>query len=113
LMTRGGPGYSWWYSAQTLRFVVVIQRVGHGESGVLAVTVFTEAVAPIPSEEDERPLPTPLLESTPADSVTLVFSDNPDARWREICELIDNTLAAALTSFVQQLGETESTCAPS
>ncbi|MGH3550459.1 MAG: Fic family protein [Pseudonocardiaceae bacterium] len=101
---------SWWTRLhlvvldQTLRFVIAIQRVGPGETGVLAVTVFAEAVAPLPSEDDERPLPTPLFESTPADSVTLVFSDEPDARWREVCELIDDTLAAALASFAQQLG---------
>jgi hypothetical protein len=101
---------SWWTRLhlvvldQTLRFVVVIQRVGPGETGVLAVTAFAEALAPRASEDDERPLPTPLFESTPADSVTLVFSDDPDARWREVCELIENTLAAALDSFAQQLG---------
>ncbi|MGH3774051.1 MAG: Fic family protein [Pseudonocardiaceae bacterium] len=101
---------SWWTRLhlivldQTLRFVVVIQRVGPGETGVLAVTVFAEALAPRASEYDERSLPTPLLESTPADSVTLVFSDDPDTRWREVCELIDNTLAAALDKFAQQLG---------
>jgi Fic family protein len=39
---------SWWTRlhlvvfSQTLRFVTVIQRVGHGESGVLAVTIFAE-----------------------------------------------------------------------
>lgn len=44
---------SWWtllqlvVLGQTLRFVVVIQRVGHGESGVLAVTVFAEALGQI------------------------------------------------------------------
>jgi len=101
---------SWWTRLhlvvfnQTLRFVVVIQRVGPGETGVLAVTVFAEALAPRASEDDERPLPTPLFESTPADSVTLVFSDDPEARWHEVCELIENTLAAALASFAQQLG---------
>ncbi|MGH4009975.1 MAG: hypothetical protein ACRDTH_17790 [Pseudonocardiaceae bacterium] len=78
---------SWWSRLhltvldETLRFVVVIQRVGPGETGVLAVTVFAESVTPRTSEDDERPLPTPLFESTPTDSVTLVFSDDPDARW--------------------------------
>ncbi|PZS40475.1 MAG: hypothetical protein DLM62_02735 [Pseudonocardiales bacterium] len=101
---------TWWTRlqlvvlGQTLRFVVVIQRVGHGESGVLAVTVFAEVVPPRTSEDDDRPLPTPLLRSTPPDSVTLVFSDDPEARWVEACELIDNTLAAAVASFAQQLG---------
>lgn len=101
---------SWWARlhltvlGETLRFVVVIQRVGRGETGVLAVTVFAESVTPRPSENDERPLPTPLIESTPTDSVTLVFSDEPDARWVEVCELIDRTLAAAVTTFARQLG---------
>lgn len=101
---------SWWTRLhltvldETLRFVVVIQRVGPGETGVLAVTVFSESVAPRLSENDERPLPTPLLESTPTDSVTLVFSDDPAARWVEVCELIDRTLAAAVARFAQQLG---------
>lgn len=101
---------SWWTRlhltvlGETLRFVVVIQRVGPGETGVLAVTVFAESVTPRPSEDDERPLPTPLIESTPTNSVTLVFSDDPDARWVEVCELIDSTLAAAVAKFAQQLG---------
>ncbi|MGH3821425.1 MAG: Fic family protein [Pseudonocardiaceae bacterium] len=101
---------SWWTRlqlvvlGQTLRFVVVIQRVGHGESGVLAVTVFAEAVAPRTSDDDDRPLSTPLFRSTPADSVTLVFSDDPVQRWTEVGELIDRTLAAAVTTFAQQLG---------
>ncbi|MGH3765084.1 MAG: Fic family protein [Pseudonocardiaceae bacterium] len=101
---------SWWTRlqlavlGQTLRFVVVIQRVGHGESGVLAVTVFAESVAPRTSDDDDRPLPTPLFRSTPADSVTLVFSDDPLQRWAEVGELIDRTLAAAVTTFAQQLG---------
>ncbi len=101
---------SWWARLHltilgaTLRFVVVIQRVGPGDTGVLAVTVFAESVTPRPSENDERPLPTPLIESTPTDSVTLVFNDDPDARWAEVCELIDNALAAAVATFAQQLG---------
>ncbi len=101
---------SWWARlhltvlGETLRFVVVIQRVGPGETGVLAVTVFAESVTPRPSENDERPLPSPLIESTPTDSVTLVFNDNPDARWVEVCELIDHALAAAVAKFAQQLG---------
>ncbi len=101
---------SWWTRlhltvlGETLRFVVVIQRVGPGETGVLAVTVFAESVTPRTSEDDELLLPTPLIESTPTNSVTLVFSDDPDARWVEVCELIDNTLAAAVAKFASQLG---------
>ena len=104
-LTKG----SWWTRLhlsvlnEILRFVVAIQRVGHGETGVLVVTVFAEALAQRASEDD-RSLPTPLLRFTPADSVTLVFSDDSDARWVEISELIDNTLAAAVARFAQQLG---------
>ncbi|MGH3937489.1 MAG: Fic family protein [Pseudonocardiaceae bacterium] len=100
---------SWWTRlhlvvlGETLRFVVAIQRVGRGEVGVLAVTVFAESVSPRTLEED-RSLPIPLLRSTPADSVTLAFSDDPDARWPEILELLDSTLAAAVAKFAQQLG---------
>ncbi len=101
---------SWWTRLhlvvfeQTLRFVVAIQRVGQGETGVLAVTVFAEAIAPRASEDDDRSLPAPLLRSTPADSVTLAFSDDPDERWIEVCELADHSLAAAVAKFAQQLG---------
>jgi len=104
-LTKG----SWWTRLhlrvlnEILRFVVAVQRVGHGETGVLAVTVFAEALAQHASEDD-RSLPTPLLRFTPTDSVTLVFSDDPDARWVEISELIDSTLAAAVARFAQQLG---------
>jgi hypothetical protein len=101
---------SWWARLhlvvfeQTLRFVVAIQRVGQGETGVLAVTVFAEAIAPRTSDDDDRSLPTPLLRSTPADSVTLAFSDDPDERWVEVRELVDHALAAAIARFAQQLG---------
>jgi Fic family protein len=107
--TNLGKG-SWWARlhlsvlGETLRFVVAIQRVGHGETGVLAVTVFAEELVARGTEDDDRPLPTVLFNSTPSDSVTLVFGDNPDVRWVEICELVDGTLAAAVASFAQRLG---------
>ncbi len=102
-------GGSWWSRLHlsvlgaTLRYVVAVQKVGHGDTGVLAVTVFAESLPPR-DENDERSLPTPLLRSTPNDSVTLVFSDVPDARWDEIRVLVDRTLAAAVARFAQQLG---------
>lgn len=101
---------SWWTRLQlvvlsrALRFVAAIQRVGRGETGVLAVTVFAEAIPAPGAREDEETLPIPLFESTPTDSVTLVFSDEPDARWPEVRELIERTLAAALAKFGEQLG---------
>lgn len=88
----------------TLRYGAVIQKVGHGESGVLAVTAFAESLPPRDIDDEERPLPQPVLRSSPSDSVTLVYGDDSESHWREICALLDSTLAAAVASFAQQLG---------
>ncbi len=103
-------GGSWWSRlnltvlGSTLRYVVAVQKVGQGDTGVLAVTAFAESPPPRDADNDDRPLPTSLLDVTPNDSVTIVFSDSPDARWPEIEQLIDHTLAAAVPRFAQQLG---------
>lgn len=100
---------TWWtrlhltVTRQTLRFVACVQRVGHGESGVLALTVFAEVVPPA-SEPGDRSLPTVIRRSSPTDSVTLIYGDDPDARWDECAELLDRGLAAALANFVDRLG---------
>jgi len=101
---------SWWsrlhltVDGMTMRYVVAIQRVGHGDTGVLAVTVFAETLPSRTSDTNDRALPAPLLRSTPNDSVTLVFSDEPASRWDEVEDLINRTLAPAVSGFAQQLG---------
>jgi hypothetical protein len=101
---------SWWTRLHltvfgaTLRYVVAIQKVGHGDTGVLAFTVFAESLPARDGDTDNRSLPVPLFRSNPDDSVTLVFSDEPDARWDEIRDLVERTLAAAVDHFGQQLG---------
>lgn len=101
---------SWWTRlhlnvlGSTMRYVVAVQRVGHGDTGVLAVTAFAEALPPREAEGEDRSLPTPLLKSSPNDSVTLVFGDDPDSRWDELRALIDTTMAAAVAKFAQGLG---------
>ena len=101
---------TWWTRlhltvlGQTLRYVAIVQRVGHGESGVLALTAFAEILIPSSAPEEPRPLPRSVLRSGPRDSVTLVYGDDPDARWTECCELLDRGLAAALAAFAQGLG---------
>jgi hypothetical protein len=87
-----------------LRYVVVIQKVGRGETGVLAVTVFAESVIDTKEFETERTLPTPLIELAPSDSVNLFHSDKPDDRWEDVHALIERTSAAATGSFLQLLG---------
>jgi Fic family protein len=100
---------SWWVRLHlrilgiTLRYVAVVQKVGHGETGVLALTCFAE-ILPRP-DGDERPdaeQPLSVLTLTSADSVTLVHTDEVAARWPEIEDLVDRTLAAA----VAELGAT-------
>jgi hypothetical protein len=101
---------SWWTRlklvvlGQELRYVVAIQKVGHGETGVLALTTFGELIA----EEDSGP-PDGDRESMPAftssdhDSVTFVYRDEANARWPEAAEVIERTLAAALDAFGRHL----------
>jgi Fic family protein len=105
---------SWWTRlhltvlGQTMRYVVAVQKVGHGETGVLAVTSFAERLLPRsePDETDSEPAPIPeqLLTLSSNDSVTLVHTDTAEERWREIAELIDQTLAAAVDEFGRKLG---------
>lgn len=97
---------SWWTRlrlvvlGQELRYVVAIQKVGHGETGVLALTTFGELIA----EEDSGPpdgdrQSLPAFTSSDHDSVTFVYSDEANARWEEAAEVIERTLAAALDAF--------------
>lgn len=101
---------SWWVRlrlvvlGQHLRYVVAVQKVGHGETGVLAVTTFAELVPPREGEGHEPSLPTPLLTTTSADSVTLVHTDAVDSRWLEVRDLVESTLAAAVAEFGRRLG---------
>lgn len=101
---------TWWANlrlillGQQLRFGTVTQKVGQGETGVLAVTVFAEAVPSRRNEEDSvRPQFTVLLRPTEAESATVVYTDTIEDRWPEICGLIDRTLAAAVAHFAEGL----------
>ncbi len=73
-----------------MRYVVALQKVGHGVTGVtgvtgvLAVTVFSERLLP-KSEADEvdaepSPIPERLLTLSSNDSVTLVHTDTVEER---------------------------------
>jgi Fic family protein len=98
---------SWWSSmhvnvlGQSLRFLVIIQKVGHGDLGVLAVTTYAEVL-----ERDQQQGSSEFrraFEPSPKDSVTLVYTNGPEDRWPEVAELIDRTLSTALKFFVDQL----------
>ena len=101
---------SWWVRlglrtlGQELRYVITIQKVGHGETGVLAITVFAELVPTRSDNEGERSLPIPLFAPTSADSVTLTEKESVDDRWSEICDFVERTLAASVAEFSRSLG---------
>jgi Fic family protein len=99
---------TWWtllrltVFGQTLRYVAVIQKVGRGEVGVLAATVFAELVEPHGDDESVRP--TPVLTATPDDSLTLLYTESVDGRWPDMHDFVDRTLAAAIDTFSRSLG---------
>jgi Fic family protein len=101
---------TWWVRlrlavlGQDLRFVGAIQKVGRGETGVLAVTAFAELVPPHTDEDEERSFPTPVLHPQSGDSVTLVQSETAETRWPEVQAFLDRMLAAAVAEFGQGLG---------
>lgn len=88
-----------------LRYAVVVQRVGRGDTGVLAMTVFAETITESGSgtESEELAAPVPAIRLTAKDSITLLYSDNIDDRWTEISEAIDRTLSAAIVTFASGL----------
>ncbi|MBC8091078.1 MAG: Fic family protein [Pseudonocardia sp.] len=98
---------AWWshlrirIAGQTMRYVAVVQKVGHGETGVLALTVFAEAISEVLA--GDRPSALSLIESTAAETATFVYGDDPDARWDDVCGLLDRTLAASIATFTQSL----------
>jgi hypothetical protein len=102
---------SWWVQLklrvldQTLRYVAAVQKVGRGETGVLALTVFAEL---LPSEEEKEAAsnglePTSVFTPTTEDSVTFVLSDTVDRRWPEAADLLERTLSAAVDTLARGL----------
>ncbi|BCJ56789.1 hypothetical protein Jiend_02110 [Micromonospora endophytica] len=99
---------SWWVQlrltvlGQAMRHVVAVQKVGRGETGVLAVTAFAESVENHTPSEPPRHVP--LLNPGPDDSVTLIYTDSATDRWQEVCEFVDQALAASIAGFSNSLG---------
>jgi hypothetical protein len=98
---------SWWTRLQlsvfdqTLRYLAAVQKVGRGETGVLAVTVYAELQN---RDQDGQSWFEPALELAPEDSVTLLHSDSVDERWPEVEDLVNRTLAAAVSELGKRLG---------
>ncbi|MFF5264242.1 Fic family protein [Actinomadura viridis] len=103
-------GGAWWATlrvealGERLRFLAAIQKVGHGDSGLLALTVYAELVHPGPDESSTASGPEPALELSPTDSVTLSYSEDITERWQEMEDLLRQKLREATINFVERLG---------
>ena len=103
-------GGSWWTRLQLvvfgdrLRFIAAVQKVGHGETGLLAVTVYAERVHPESDDISSIAEPESILDISPTDSVTLAYNDIPNERWPEVEELLRRKLREAVEYFVERLG---------
>lgn len=101
---------TWWTQlrlsvlGEALRFVVVTQKVGQGETGVIALTVFSESVPVVMDDQPDlaRQYRT-LLKGSEAETATFVSSDDVDSRWAEVADIMDRTLAATISRFIEGL----------
>lgn len=84
-----------------LRFLVFVQKVGHGETGVLALSVLAEFVEG--RDDDGRPLFSTALEILPQDSLTFTTGEDIAARSPELDEVLERTLALSVDALGQRL----------
>lgn len=103
-------GGTWWTRLQLeargerLRFIAAVQKVGHGETGVLAVTTYAELIHPASGETPAGGETEPVLDLSPTDAVTFAYNDSPGERWQEVEDLLRQMLHAAVGRFVDSLG---------
>jgi Fic family protein len=88
---------------QTLRYLVFLQKVGPGETGVLTLTTYAEIMSGR-YEDDARPDPEVAVVSTPTETVTWAYTDTADSQWESVTHVLDATLASALARFTTALG---------
>jgi Fic family protein len=97
---------TWWsclsilVNGKKMKFVAVVQKVGHGESGVLAVTVSAEEyfASSENSASDERSYDD-LLRVSSTDWVNMSSETPVHEVWPEVKAFIDKMLFAALAEF--------------
>ncbi len=98
---------SWWAQlrldvlGQRLRYLVFIQKVGHGETGVLTLTIFAEIIED--SGDEERDTAEQIAISSPTESVTWTYSDGVNAHWGRVEDLLDESLMVVLDRFSASL----------
>jgi hypothetical protein len=99
---------TWWVQLRLdalgdrLRYLAAVQKVGYGETGFLAVTVYAELAHPGPDEV--QPVAEPVLHLGPIDSVALAYTDDLAERWPEVEDLLRRTLLDATEYLIEGLG---------
>ena len=99
----------WWTRLQVvafeqkLRYLVFLQKVGRGETGVLTLTVYAEIMGTDHNEESAA-VADPVVVSSPTETVTWTWTDSPDTLWTSVADVLDTTLASALAKFTSGLG---------
>lgn len=86
---------------QRLRYLVFLQKVGHGETGVLTLTIFAEIVEDSGDEAQETA--EQIAISSPTESVTWTYDDDVNAHWDRVEELLDASLMVVLDRFSANL----------
>ena len=102
---------TWWLSlrlnilSESLRYLVILQKVGHGETGVLALSVVAQLIeAPNPDEPESRPAFSPALELRRVDSLTFTAGEPIERRFPELDEVLERTLSLSLDVLGHRLG---------
>ncbi|MDT3397150.1 Fic family protein [Streptomyces sp. B1866] len=101
---------SWWVRihlrvrGQLLRFIAAVQKVGRGETGVLALTVYAEVLDSSPSESERPAFLFRVFEHPNVpESVTFVHTDDAETRWPEVEQVVDDALSSAISRFAEHL----------
>lgn len=101
---------TWWcymrigVLGEVLRYLAIVQKVGHGETGVLALSIFAEFVeAADPGDPESRPGFSQALDVRPEDSLTFTAGEDLDRRLGELDEVLERTLALSLDALGRRL----------
>ncbi|HEX7662130.1 MAG TPA: hypothetical protein VF444_21900 [Pseudonocardiaceae bacterium] len=102
---RGGV---WWNRLRVgvpwseLRYLAFLHRVRQGGTAMLALTVYAELL--LGSPKDDQRYVKELVVSTPTETVTWTDQDTAEARWEDVEDILDTTLAAGIQKFMSSLG---------
>lgn len=98
---------TWWthlrlrVEQEQLRYLAFVQKVGHGDTGVLALSIMAEFVDG--RDTEGRPMFSPALEISPHDSLTFTSGDDVSSRAAELDEVLERTLALSVDALGRRL----------